>query len=364
MKLRTTFSFLICCFLLGTGYSQSSFCSSSIDFECRKRVSGSNKNASNSLDKNDYSECTYWTNASDKTYMGGDVVYKVDVDGSNLRILLDGLTADLDVFVFDGCSSSKKCLYKSTNPGTADEVITEPYVNGTFYVVIDGADATQKSNYNLTIICREGDSGGHDDSGSDCNTNPCYSAQNISCGQEIHSSTVGKSSSFNKECNYGSHCANGYSNYDGGDRVFKVSVPYGKDKLKIDLSNFNKNLDLFVFKNGCKLNQCVAASQRSSSYGESVTINDPSGTYYIVVDGSTQYDVSNFKLSVECEKEDDHTSYDCSTEKTLTCGNTYNLSNEYGSNKLTYSDYGSCVNGWSSSSYPYTGKDVVYKVYV
>jgi len=296
--------------------------------------------------------------------MGNDVVYKVDIDGSNLRILLSGLTADLDVFVFDGCSSDRKCLYKSTNSGTADEVITQPYVNGTYYVVIDGADASQKSDFDLTIICREGDGGDDSGGGSDCNSNPCYSAQSISCGQSIHSTTVGKSSSFNKDCNYGNHCANGYSDYEAGDRVFKVNVPYGKDKLKIDLSHFNKNLDLFVFKNGCKLNQCVAASQRSTSYSESITINNPSGDYYIVVDGYGHYDASDFKLSVECEKEDDHNSYNCSTEKTLTCGNSYNLSNEYGQNNLTYSDYGSCVNGWSSYQYPYTGKDVVYKVYV
>lgn len=366
MKLRTTLSFLICCVFFCTAFSQGDLCNSSkiIPLECLKKVSGNNLNSGSTLDHGDYNGCTSRIDDSQNPYTGNDVIYRVNVDGSNLRILLEDMTADLDLFVFRGCFTEGQCFYKSTNSNNTDEVLQIPYADGTYYIVIDGFDASQKSSFNLSVICRQGDDGGDTGGGgSNCDENPCYSAQSISCGQEIHSTTKGKSSSLNKECNYGTHCANGYSDYKAADRIFKVNVPYGKDKLKIDLSHFNKNLDLFVFKNGCGLNQCVAASQRSSSYSESITINNPSGIYYIVVDGYGNYDESDFKLSVECEEED-HNSYDCATEKTLTCGNTYNLSNEYGSNKLTYSDYGSCVNGWSASSYPYTGKDVVYKVYV
>ncbi|MEM6698196.1 MAG: PPC domain-containing protein, partial [Bacteroidota bacterium] len=375
MKLRTTLSFLICCVFFCTAFSQGDLCNSSkiIPVECRKKVSGSNLNSGNSLTHANYNGCTSRISASQNPYTGNDVIYKVSVDGSNLRIALEDLSADLDLFVFRGCYTQGQCFYKSTNSGNADEVLQIPFADGTYYIVVDGNDASQKSNFNLTVICRQGDDGGDGGygggGGSNCNDNACYSAQSIGCGQEIHSTTKGKSSNLNKECNYGTHCANGHSDYKAGDRVFKVNVPYGKDKLNINLSHFNKNLDLFVFRNGCKLNQCVAASQRNSAYSESITINNPSGVYYIVVDGYGQYDESDFKLSVECKEDDDNgggggNGYSCSTEQTLTCDNTYNLSNEYGSNNLTYNDYGSCVNGWSSSSYPYSGKDVVYKVYV
>ncbi|MDD5555917.1 MAG: pre-peptidase C-terminal domain-containing protein [bacterium] len=71
---------------------------------------------------------------------GPDVVYSFSLAGpATVNISLTGLTADLDLFLFDA-PDPESCVAFSANPGPGDEAIEHEAGAGTYYVVVDGFD--------------------------------------------------------------------------------------------------------------------------------------------------------------------------------------------------------------------------------
>ncbi|MEM9887870.1 MAG: pre-peptidase C-terminal domain-containing protein [Bacteroidota bacterium] len=354
MKLRITLLTLICAFCWSAAFTQGSFCSPSdiANLSCQRRVFATTKNAGNDLNRSDYGSCVAGSNIS---YDGNDVVFRFIATTRSLVVNVGGFSTNLDVFVFDDCSSSRRCIARWEAISSGVYLLNLPST-GTYYLAVDSKNAGAATDFTIYLDCRRGQ-----DDEDDCETSACNDAHSISCGQEIQSTTLGKANKLNRECNYGSHCTNGYDDYEAGDRVFKINVPSGTDKLDIKLSGLHKNLDLFVFRNSCSLNRCVASSQRSSTNDESITIDDPSGTYFIIVDGARASDESNFRLKVSCEEDN---KLKCDNLPRLECDRSYYLSNSGEGNDLEYADYGSCVSHLNRYHYPYHGQDVVYKIYI
>ncbi|MEM0992193.1 MAG: pre-peptidase C-terminal domain-containing protein [Bacteroidota bacterium] len=356
MNFRTTFLALIFSLLVGATYAESSFCGNGkvIDLTCRRTVFGSTTSSSNSLNSADYGSCAA---SSGFNYNGNDVIYRIITADRSITVSINRFTSDLDVFLLDACTTNKRCIARWEAVAGRPQLVTLPAA-GVYYIVIEARGSTTGSDFSISVDCDQGQGGGD---GNTCDNNACSSAISISCGQEVQSTTSRQSNKLNRKCNYGSHCASGYDDYDAGDRVFRIHIPNGKEKLNIQLSGLYRNLDLFVFKGSCSLNRCIATSQRSSSNDESISIDNPSGTYFIIVDGADEHDEGSFRLKVTCEEKND---FDCDNFPRLECGRNYYLTNHNKGDDLSYDDYGSCVSHLNRYHYPYNGQDVAYKIYV
>ena len=331
-----------------------SFCSVAKPTACGTKVFGSNRNTTNLLTYASYGNCTADLNPNDDPYTGNEVIYKVDVVHSNMRIYLEDHNADLDLFVFDGCDLARaRCVGRSIRNNISDEEVMIPNANGTYYIVVDGYDASQKSDFFLSVLsCHAGQSGS-------CVTEPCANAEGISCGQTVNGTNANSENNLTKSCNYGA-CYTGSSTFAGKDKIYRIDVPAGQAKLEVSLSNLAKDLDLFVFSNSCQLGACVGKSLSSNTNPEKVVINYPSGTYYIVIDGYDANQVSNFTLKVNCDGTSN--TYDCRYAEEISCGKEYSHSTINGSNRLNYLDYAYCINNYNV--YPYSGNDRIYQIYV
>ncbi|NJL75704.1 MAG: hypothetical protein HC892_12440 [Saprospiraceae bacterium] len=121
------------------------FCAKAKPVTCGTKIFGDNFSSGNSLIHASYGNCTADLNQYDDPYTGNDVVYKIDVVNSNMRIYLEDHTADLDVFVFEGCDlASARCVGRSIRNNISDEDLTIRNANGTYYIVVDGYDRKAK----------------------------------------------------------------------------------------------------------------------------------------------------------------------------------------------------------------------------
>lgn len=349
--------FLSCC-----GYlSAQSFCNSGrvTPLQCNRTVVGHTASGTDLLDYNDYGRCVQDLDPNLNSFSGKEAVYKIEVESSLLRVIVGNLSADVGVFILKDCASGLQCIAKtSVNGRSGTNIETTILPKGSYYIVIDGEDDTQSTAFSLTAFCTQSQGGNGDNGGNNCTSNPCSNAQQISCGDEFYDTTVGRSSRVNSDCNYQNNCVPSHLSYAAGDRVYKINVPSGRDDLSVELSNFRGNLDLFIFKD-CDLDHCIAASRNVYSNKEEIKINNPSGTYYVVVDGTKHGEESSFQLKVNCEDKDD---FDCDDVQSIHCNEAYYADNRHGKNALDFDDYSHCTSGLNAHQYPYDGKELVYKI--
>ena len=127
--------------------------------------------------------------------------------------------------------------------------------------------------------------------------NPCDYVKEVSCGDWIWGDTRDGVNHFETE-HYS--CYNGDYGYYGNDVIYKVKVaPY--TKLKVKISDLKVNQDLFIMEKCGYENKCIAKSTNSGKSDETITLENASGTYYIVVDGCKKDENGRFKLQVTCE---------------------------------------------------------------
>lgn len=224
-------------FMLGvTMHAQHNICRFANKVQCNSYTTGITSRLTNKAERSDYGNCVPNTGPS---YKGNDVIYEIFATGGTLEIQVKLLGADLDVFVMQGCSRPV-CVAKSTNLGRQDEYITIPNARGTYYIVVDGKEASEFSSFDLFINCIP-------DASSSCVERPCDNAERIRCDDVIHSTTKNRSNRFTKACNY-DHCYTGPFAYNGKDRVYRLDVPTGKESLEITLSKLHANLDYLSLK--------------------------------------------------------------------------------------------------------------------
>ncbi len=326
--------------------AQHNICRFANRVQCNSYTTGITSRLTNKVERSDYGSCVPNNGPS---YQGNDVIYEVFASGGTLEIQVKLLGADLDVFVMQGCSRPV-CVAKSTNPGRQDEYITIPNARGTYYIVVDGKEASEFSSFDFFVNCIT-------NATSSCTERPCDHAERIRCDDVIHSTTKNRTNRFTKECNY-NHCYTGPFAYNGKDRVYRLDVPTGKESLEITLSKLHANLDLFLFKDICEPGRCVARSINGNLTDEKIVINNPHGTYYLVVDGINEHYESDFQLKVECK---DKVVFNCHNAYPVECGKTYMSTTVFNSiNTFGASTYQNCFN--NSNHYSYAGNDRIFLV--
>jgi len=121
-------------------------CSESVPLSCGITYNGTN--AGGNDDVSTYS-CGSTLNVENN---GPEVVHSFTTTEAGLvTIDLTGLSANLELFLLSECSR-RSCLQFSQNPGMASEQIVRNLPAGTYYVVVDGYNASV-SNYSLTVDC-------------------------------------------------------------------------------------------------------------------------------------------------------------------------------------------------------------------
>lgn len=333
-----------------TSFAQVDLCQYAQEIQCGSVINGSNVNTPSRVDETELRGCSIISNYS---YEGGDVIYEVNVSGGDLQVILSGITQNLDLFVLKDCPNAR-CVEKSASPGRNSELITIPNAQGRYFIVVDAPDSRYQSSFRLAVNCTGGDGG---NPGGQCNNNACAGAQYIQCGTTFNGTTRTGSNNFTTNCHY-DYCYSGNSTFNGNDKVYAFDVPVGKKSLEIILSNLSDDLDLFLFKDGCSLGNCVAKSLSSGNSNESIKLDNPYGRYFLVIDGYDESKKSDFKLSLDCE---DDFNFNCSNAYPLECGKTYTSTTRFNSaNLFGASDYQQCL--YSNNAYSYAGNDRVFKV--
>ncbi|NJL75593.1 MAG: hypothetical protein HC892_11745 [Saprospiraceae bacterium] len=205
-----------------TVYSQS-FCSKARTIQCGEVINSSNFESGNTLNVSSYGSCVSGINTAVNNFNGNDVVYRVDaLNNSSITVTLNGLSSDLDVFIFKSCSSGASCIAKSTNGNSSSEIVNISNASGTYYIVIDGYNTSQRSTFNLTVKCA-GDTGGGIGDGFNCS-----SAEEISCGRTYYHNNFSSGNRMEYE-NYET-CVSGVNRslnpFNGNDRLYKINVSW------------------------------------------------------------------------------------------------------------------------------------------
>lgn len=121
-------------------------CSESVPLSCGVTYNGTN--AGGNDDVSTYS-CGSVLNVENN---GPEVVHSFTTTEAGLvTIDLTGLSANLELFLLSECSR-RSCLQFSQQPGISSEQIVRNLPAGTYYVVVDGYNASV-SNYSLTVDC-------------------------------------------------------------------------------------------------------------------------------------------------------------------------------------------------------------------
>ena len=135
-------------------HAQTDFCSKAKPIQCGQFIGSSNFDTGNILEARNYGSCLSGVNTSANPFNSCEVIYKVDVPAnSSLTVTLSGMTKDLDLFIFKGCSVNASCTAKSTNQNNTNELVTINGASGTYYIVIDGYNNEQRSQFQLLAKC-------------------------------------------------------------------------------------------------------------------------------------------------------------------------------------------------------------------
>ena len=318
-------------------------CNSEFDvLECGETYNEDNINTESFFFADAYDGCSV---ANGVEYDGDDRLYRITASSPlPITINMTDLNANLDMFLFD-CTNSTTCIDQSRVSGTGDESITidNPVVGRDYFLVVDGVNANSQSTYTLSVECQTSE-------------DPCTStAMDLFCNQSsgLFNNNSGGSNFY---ADLYEDCFNTSNPYSGNDRLFRFSTPQDVTAVTFNLTNLSNNLDLFVY-NCSGLGGCVDRSTRSGSGDESVTINNPSGTYYIIVDARTANITSSFRITADCEFESDP----CLTSANLiSCNQTVNSNNFNSEDNYDGTIYTACGVGTAA----YDARDRVYELTV
>ncbi len=162
-------------------------------------------------------------------------------------------------------------------------------------------------------------------------------------------------------------CVSSSWSYNGPDRLFYFQ-PDHNSTFTVTVSGLTADLDLMVFKscNGygnASLSSCVDVSLKSGTSSESVTIDNASGGYYILVDGYASSQKSAFNIKISCSSGGSGYGHgsSCSHATAISCGTTKWV-NQSHANNFDRDDYIMTDCGYSSSGYKYDGGDHAFVV--
>ncbi|MEM8524590.1 MAG: pre-peptidase C-terminal domain-containing protein [Bacteroidota bacterium] len=345
-------------FFISGNYLFSQSCNGAVEITCDANINSSNFSSGNNYDKGLTGSC----HNTPAQYDGNDILYEFTISNPSTlsKVELTSLSADLDLFVLVCSNNRLECRLKSTRNNNLSESIsfstTNP--NTTIYVLVDGYNSSQRSNFNLRVTsngCNETDGGG--DGGGNGGTNTtCSNAPTMVCNQTYSSTNRTHNNNFTRSNN---SCYNQQSSFNGRDRLYKISVP-SNSKLTVDMWNLSADLDLFIFEgcSGNSLGSCAATpSLNPNNNNEKVIVENASGTYYILVDGYNSAQNSDFLIRATCEEDDPPIS--CIDAEFIQCGRTYNRSNFNTGNNYNFYNYESCMQGYNTGDF--NGNDLAFR---
>jgi hypothetical protein len=258
-------------------------CANVKEITCGTRYEGSTLNNGNSFSKSDYSNCNQSTNNFD----GNDVVYKYKHTASwpAASILLWGYTDDLDLLLLNSCGTPATCVKSSTSGTRKYEFIDLTGLPaGDYFIVVDGKNATQKSEFKISVACQQG-----------C-TDPATIVLN--CNTSVVGNTEICEINFNNKYS----CDPDYR-FSGPECYYHFTAPEAGE-YTFDLFGFgNKNLDLFILDyTNCKSTPaCIKYSVNNiPGQAEQVKITLAKNQLItVVVDGSFG-DAGEYALTTLC----------------------------------------------------------------
>ena len=201
-------------------------CENIEELSCGTRYQKSTVNSSNKFSKNDYSSCLQTNNP----YDGNDIVFKYKITNQfpNPTILLWGYTGDLDLFVLNECGTPAKCIKSSQSDSRTYEFVEMKGLPlGEYYIVVDGKNTNQKSEFKISVACQPG-----------C-TDPA--TIDLNCNTSVVGNTEACEINFNNKYS----CDPDYR-FSGPECFYRFTAPEAGE-YTFDLFGFgNKNLDLFI----------------------------------------------------------------------------------------------------------------------
>lgn len=170
----------------------------------------------------------------------------------------------------DSCSFTANCINISYPAGGIADATNLP--PGTYYINIM---AYNNTSFSYILNC------------NNPTTDNCTNLTEVTCGQNITSTTIGASNSFSEY-----NCADSLMN--GNDTIFRINN-LERNTIEITLSNFDSPLKLFLISH-CDSSICLASGDSSIFYP-----NAPAGEYYIVVESAINNSQSDFDLNIQCD---------------------------------------------------------------
>lgn len=316
MKTKHLLSMLgiLCILIPSVSYSQNANnCNTVANLGCGQSINSTTVGGGN-----DFTIADFNCHSSANQFNAEDKVYKISptVTGT-YEIRLSGLSKDLDIFLLRSSCSAGICIGKSTLSDNNNEKITANLKDdSTYYLVVDGYNAIQAGNFTLNLTCPQLDT--------------CGQIETLVCGLVDTFSTLGKTSKYNKT-NY-DDCYQYNSSFSGGDIAFKYNHNANNPNAIVTIWGYNKDLDLFVLNSCSSSASCVKKAINRDYNTEYVDFTGlPYGNYYIVVDGYEASQVSQFKISVSCQK----VCRDDSLFTKMDCDQTINGSTKNGKNNFS-----------------------------
>ncbi|GAA3617711.1 T9SS type A sorting domain-containing protein [Flavivirga amylovorans] len=239
-----------------------------------------------SAPKNLFCDSVSTGNTMNNTDTGGENAspeeWFVYFGSSRLKIItvsLCGVDTDFDslltVYASNDCSGFTTVATSDNDCGDDGEITFTTEPNQTYYVVVEGATATDVGNYSLSVSCE--DTGGED----------CNSAVPLICGIPVNANTLS-------------------STDNGGltsapDQWFQYRSFDNPELVTLSLCN-NTDFDssIAVYVGFCGGPLLVSNDNTCGDDAEVVFATIPNGVYYIVVEGATSTDVGNYSLSASC----------------------------------------------------------------
>lgn len=330
-------------------------CASAKELSCGNSywIDASNTNSFNKSNY-DFSSCGHST----FDYDGNDHLFLLDLGSSykNVSIIVNGMTADLDVMVFEACNGNEfgSCVAFGVNGGNSPENIELKNASGRYYVIVDGFITGSSSGYDIRVNCEDVHSSNAE----------CSKATELSCGDNYWINPSTSNHFSDSEYDFSSCFQNAYD-YEGRDHLYKIDVGSVRRDVKITVTELWADLDMFLFRacddrsGGDILNSCLAYSINSGNRSEQIVLNGATGTYYLSIDGFSPGISSGYEISVDCEVY--QAPYGCSEAINLTCGASYWIEPS-SSNELDAWDYD--LSDCTNSAYNYLGRDHLYALHV
>ena len=240
----------------------------------------------------------------------------------------------MDLFLFNICNVNYGeerlggCLGSSVRHGTDSEHVELYDVSGEIYVVVDSKTPHKASGYKIKVHCGYDDDpiddpdDDPDDPDDDPDDDPVTGDLSLECGQSIHSTTIGGTSTFDNEDIMA--CLETNLLYTGPDQLISFEKVNDDDHIELTLQQSSANLSLFVLDANMDF---VDGLCRGYNFTSDKIIDNPNnigevffdggelaaGTYYALIEGYNHNIMSDFTLSLACRSDD------CMPSDSVTC---------------------------------------------